>query len=174
VNGDTGVRFHPCIPEATSSSSYALTYTNFAYQIKMTFVSDDCGGVTFREQGEKLYYFFICRNSNYKCHSDGTTACNYGLYRYTHDPPSGYPDYTLNPPLIEGFSQTIADGANQQYTIAVVARGAKIDLYVNGQSQPIAEVMDNTYSTGKIGVLAKTVGNDITEVAFSDATVWTL
>jgi hypothetical protein len=76
--------------------------------------------------------------------------------------------------VTEGFSKTIADGANQQYTIAVVAQETKIDLYVNGQSQPIAEVLDNNYSTGKIGVLAKTFGTYTTEVAFSDVTVWTL
>jgi len=140
----------------------------------MTFGTGDCGGVTFRGQGEKFYYFFICQNSNYKCHSDSTKVCNYGLIRYTQDPPSGQPDFTLNPLVTEEFSKTIADGANQQYTIAVVAQETKIDLYVNGQSQPIAEVLDNNYSTGKIGVLAKTFGTYTTEVVFSDVTVWTL
>jgi eukaryotic-like serine/threonine-protein kinase len=174
VYGDTGVTFHPCVPEAPFTSSNPLNFGNFAYQVKMTFVTGDCGGVTFRGQGEKFYYFFICQNSNYKCHSDSTKVCNFGLIRYTQDPPSGQQDFNLNPLVTEGFSQTIADGANRQYTIAVVAQETKIDLYVNGQFQPIAEVMDNNYSTGKIGVLAKTFGTDTTEVAFSDATVWTL
>ncbi len=47
-----------------------------------------------------------------------------------------------------------------------------IYLFVNGQH--IDEVKDNNYSKGKIGVLAKTFGPYLTEVAFSDATVWTL
>ncbi len=174
VDGRTGVTFHPCVPEAHSTSSNSLIFGNFAYQVKMTFVTGDCGGVTFRGQDEKFYYFFICQNSNYKCHSDSTKVCNYGLIRYTQDPPSGQPDFTLNPLVTEEFSKTIADGANQQYTIAVVAQETKIDLYVNGQSQPIAEVLDNNYSTGKIGVLAKTFGKYTTEVVFSDVTVWTL
>jgi hypothetical protein len=139
----------------------------------MTFVTGDCGGVTFRGQGQGFYYFFICQNSNYSCHYDSNQVCNFGLIRYTHDPSSGKPDFNLNPLLTEGFSNIIADGANQQYTIAVVGQGSKISLYVNDQSQPIAEVMDNNYSTGNIGVLAKTLGTDTTEVAFSDATVWT-
>jgi serine/threonine protein kinase len=172
VYGNTGVTFHPCLPEPTSSTSSTLTYANFAYQVKMTIVNGDCGGVTFRGKGEKFYYFFICQNSNYHCHNNSNQVCNYSLIRYTQDPPSGFPDYTLNPLLTEGFSKTISEGANQQYTIAVVAQDTKIDLYVNGQSQPIAEVSDDNYRTGLIGVLARTVGTDTTEVAFSDATVW--
>ncbi len=174
VYGNTGVTFHLCVPEPTSSSSHALIYSNFAYQVKMTIISGDCGGISFLEKGDKFYYFFICQNNNYHCHTNSNQTCNYSLIRYTQDPPSGKPDFTLNPLLTEGFSKTIADGANQQYTIAVVAQDAKIDLYVNGQSQPIAEVLDNKYRSGTIGVLARTVGIDQTEVAFSDATVWTL
>ncbi|HEX6110447.1 MAG TPA: protein kinase, partial [Ktedonobacteraceae bacterium] len=165
VDGSTGVTFHPCFPEALSTPSNSLIFVNFAYQVKMTFVTGDCGGVTFRGQGDKFYYFFICQNSNYPCHYNSSQACNYGLIRYTQDPPSGMPDFTINPLLTEGFSKTISDGAHHQYTIAVVAQGPKIDLYVNSQNQSIAEVSDNYYSTGKIGVLAKTFGTDMTEVA---------
>jgi len=172
VYGDTGVTFHLCTPEQLSTTSNSLIFNNFAYQVTMTFVTGDCGGVTFRGQGRGFYYFFICRNRKYICHNDSAKICNYGLIRYTKDPPSGNPDFTLNPLLTEGFSKTIEDGANQQYTIAVVAQGTKIDLFVNGQY--IDEVKDDNYSKGKIGVLAKTFGPYLTEVAFSDAKVWTL
>ena len=74
--------------------------------------------------------------------------------------------------MSEGLSKLIEDGASQQYTIAVVAKGNKIDLFVNGQH--IDVVNDGSYSKGKIGVLAKTFGPYLTEVAFSDATVWKL
>ncbi len=174
VYGDTGVTFHPCTPEPLSTTSNSLIFKNFAYQVTMMFVTGDCGGVTFRGQKDGFYYFFICRNRNYICHNDSTKICNYGLIRYTKDPPLGKPDFNLNPLLTEGFSQHIQDGSLNPYLIAVVAQDSKIDLFVNGQSQPIAEVLDNNYSIGKIGVLAKTVGTDMTEVAFSDATVWTL
>ncbi|MGZ3616615.1 MAG: serine/threonine protein kinase [Ktedonobacteraceae bacterium] len=171
VNGETGATFHPCIPVKTSVPSYTIFYSDFAYQVKMTIVIGDCGGVTFREQGAKLYYFFICQRSNYKCHNNGAIVCNYGLIRYTQNPPTGYPDFNLNPLLTEGFSKTVEDGANQQYTIVVVARKSKIDLFVNGQN--IGEVKDNVYTKGVIGVLAKTFGPYSTQVVFSDATVWT-
>ena len=171
VYGDTGVTFHPCLPEPLSTDSNYLIFNNFAYQVTMTIVNGDCGGVTFREQGIKLYYFFICQNSNYKCHYNSTKVCNYGLVRYTQNPPSGYPDYNLNPLLAEDFSKTIAGGANRPYTIAVVARGNKIDFFVN--EQYIGGVNDSNYPNGKIGVLAKTFGPYLTEVAFSNAQVWT-
>ena len=138
----------------------------------MTFVTGDCGGVTFRGQGEGFYYFFICRNGNYMCHNDNSHICNYGLISYTEDPPSHKPDFNLNRLLTESLSKTIEDGASQQYTIAIVAQGTKIDLFVNGQH--IDEVKDSSHSIGKIGVLAKTFGPYLTEVAFSDATVWKL
>ncbi len=172
VYGDTGVTFHPCVPEPFLTTSSNLNFSNFAYQVKMKIVSGDCGGVTFREQGVKLYYFFICQNSNYKCHYNSTNVCNFGLVRYTQNPSSGYPDFQHNPLLSEGFSKIIEDGASQQYTIAVVAQGNKIDLFVNGEH--IDKVNDGSYSKGKIGVLAKTFGPYLTEVAFSDAKVWTL
>ena len=172
VNGETGVTFHTCIPEPLSTASNSVIFSNFAYQVKMTFDTGDCGGVTFRGQGEGFYYFFICRNSNYSCYNDSTKVCNYGLIRYTNDPSSGKPDFKLNPLLTEGFSQLIEDGANKPYVIAVVARDSIIDLYVNDQH--IDEVKDDHYSKGKIGVLAKTFGPYLTEVAFSDAKVWTL
>jgi eukaryotic-like serine/threonine-protein kinase len=171
VYGDTGVTFHPCVPESLSTTSNYLIFNNFAYQVTMTFITGDCGGVTFRGQGEGFYYFFICRNRNYMCHNNNTHVCNYGLVNYTKDPPSGKPDFNLNPLLAEGFSNTIVDGASQQYTIAVVAQGTKIDLFVNGQR--IDEVRDGSHSKGKIGVLAKTFGPYLTEVAFRDASVWT-
>jgi eukaryotic-like serine/threonine-protein kinase len=181
VYGKTGVTFHPCIPEPISTSANSLIYTNFAYQVKMTFVSGDCGGVTFRQQGEAFYYFFICWNSNYKCHNDSNQVCNYGLIRYTHDPSSGKPDFTLNPLLIEGFSEKIKPDSNQSYTVVVMAQNQSFAMYVN--TNYIASAKDSSlnqdgtstyYKKGVIGILAKTVGNDQTEVAFSDATVWTL
>ena len=172
VYGDTGVTYHLCMPEKASTSSYATSYSNLAYQVKMRIISGDCGGVSFREQGVQLYYFFICQNNNYKCFKNSTKTCNYGLILYTQNPPSGNPDSKLNPPLTEGYSRTIADGANQQYTIAVVARGEKIDLFVNDQR--IDGVYDNVYKQGEIGVLAKTFGKYTTEVSFSDAAVWKL
>ncbi len=157
VDGDNNypVRFHPCGPDNTD-------FSNFAYQIKMTFIEGDCGGVIFRGQGEKIYYFYICQDGEY------------GTVRYTRDPDNGMPDLNLNPPLRTRATRSsfIIAGSSQANIIAVLARGSKIDLYVN--QHLIDSVEDNNYRDGTIGVLAKAL--DLyrpTEVAFSDARVWT-
>jgi eukaryotic-like serine/threonine-protein kinase len=157
VDGDNNypVRFHPCGPDNTD-------FSNFAYQIKMTFIEGDCGGVIFRGQGEKLYYFYICQDGEY------------GIVRYTRDPDNGMPDPNLNPPLRTRATRSsfIIAGSSQANIIAVLARGSKIDLYVN--QHLIDSVEDNNYRDGTIGVLAKALGlYRPTEVAFSDAKVWT-
>src|SRR5713226_3083199 len=80
----------------------------------------------------------------------------------------------LNPPLRTRATRSsfIIAGSSQANIIAVLARGSKIDLYVN--QHLIDSVEDNNYRDGTIGVLAKAL--DLyrpTEVAFSDARVWT-
>lgn len=165
VNGDTGVRFHLCTPEPSSTPSTPSTpssvpiFSNFVYQIKMTFIRGDCGGVAFRVQLPKLYYFYICQTGQY------------GLIRYATDVGS-----FNSPILIQGSSDVILTGSGHANIITVVAQGSKIDLYVN-QNQ-VGSVQDNgtkpIYARGTIGVLAKTFGTGTTEVSFTDATVWRL
>jgi hypothetical protein len=131
-------------------------FVDFAYQIKMTFIAGDCGGVVFRSHEPMLYYFYICQ--------DGT----YGLNRYTKN----VLDPNINPTLRSGHSSYIITGTNQANIIAVVAQGSNIDLYVNHHH--IDGTQDAYYSDGTIGVLAKILVTGRSEVAFSDATVWTL
>ena len=129
----------------------------------MTFINGDCGGVVFRsgdpQYDPRLYYFYICQDGQY------------GLVRYTEN----VLDSTINPMLAEGHSSYIVAGSGQVNIIAVVALGPKFDLYVN--KQYIDEVQDPNpgyYRDGTIGVVAKAL--DLyrpTEVAFSDARVWT-
>jgi eukaryotic-like serine/threonine-protein kinase len=157
VNGDEAnpVFFHACIGKTP-------TFSDFTYEIKMTFIKGDCGGVIFRSHDPMLYYFYICQDGEY------------GIVRYTRDPDNGMPDPNLNPPLRTSAtrSSSIIAGSSQANIIAVQARGSIIDLYVN--QHLIDSVEDNGYRDGTIGVLAKAL--DLyrpTEVAFSDARVWT-
>ncbi|HEV2581941.1 MAG TPA: hypothetical protein VGT44_13890 [Ktedonobacteraceae bacterium] len=62
-------------------------------------------------------------------------------------------------------------GLNQANLIGVVALGNTLDLYANGQR--FASQTDSSAVGGEIGVLA-TAYTQPTEVAFSDAKVWTL
>ncbi len=129
----------------------------------MRFINGDCEGVVFRsgdsQYDPRLYYFYFCQDGQY------------GLVRYTENEFSS----TINPVLINGHSSYILAGSDQVNSIAVVALGPKFDLYVNRQR--IDEVQDpdpGYYRDGTIGVVAKAL--DLyrpTEVAFSDAKVWT-
>jgi len=157
VNGDEAnpVFFHACIGKTP-------TFSDFTYEIKMTFIKGDCGGVIFRSHDPMLYYFYICQDGEY------------GIVRNTRDPDNGMPDPNLNPPLRTSAtrSSSIIAGSSQANIIAVQARGSIIDLYVN--QHLIDSVEDNSYRDGTIGVLAKAL--DLyrpTEAAFSDARVWT-
>jgi len=155
-DGTNPVHFHVCIGRTPR-------FKDFAYEVKVTFINGDCGGVVFRsgdpQYDPRLYYFYICQDSQY------------GLVRYTANEFSS----TINPVLINGHSSYIVAGSGQVNSITVVALGPKFDLYVNGQR--IDEVQDpdpGYYRDGTIGVVAKALElNHPTEVAFSDAKVWT-
>jgi len=77
-----------------------------------------------------------------------------------------------NKVLINKPTSVIKAGPNQTNLIAVVANGSTLDFYVN--SQKIDSVNDGTYSSGQIGVIADNYHDNPTEVAFSNAKVWTL
>jgi eukaryotic-like serine/threonine-protein kinase len=143
------VHFRPCM-------GMTPHFVDFAYQIKMTFIEGDCGGVVFRSHEPMLYYFYICQDRTY------------GLVRYTKN----VLDPNINPTLISGHSLYIITGSNQANIIAVVAQGSNIDLFVN--QHHVDGTQDTSYPDGTIGVLAKLLVTGRTEVAFSDAKVWTL
>jgi hypothetical protein len=56
------VYFHVCIGRTPR-------FKDFAYEIKMTFINGDCGGVVFRsgdpQYDPRLYYFYICQDGQY-------------------------------------------------------------------------------------------------------------
>ncbi len=137
------------------ASSYSRSYfSNFAFEVQMKIIRGDCGGVIFREgPGGKLYYFRVCQNGYYH------------LFLYV--------DYSgTNAKHLRGkFSSAIRTGLNQSNTVAVVANGSTLDIYVNRQK--IDSITDSTYSHGQIGIAADNLG-DPTEVVYSSARVWTL
>src|SRR6266480_2702995 len=151
----SSVHFHNCM---TSTPSF----TNFGYELTMTFITsnpDDCGGVSFRNDPAtemQLYYFYICRGGQY------------GLIRYMDNA-----DPSKNLQLEDTTSQPIIMGSDQSYLIAIVAQGFNFDVYVNRQYIASFPDPNLSYSSGTIGVLVRSLGTGTTEVAFSDATVWT-
>jgi len=125
-------------------------FSNFAFEVQMTILHGDCGGIIFRNNGTKFYLFEFCANGYYVLYA--------GL------------DNTLKT-LVNKSSSAITTGYNQLNTIAVVANGSKLDLYANHQK--IDSVSDSTYTgAGFIGLAAE-ADVDPTELAFSNAKVWT-
>ncbi len=126
-------------------------FGNFAFEVQMTILHGDCGGIIFRITVTKYYLFVVCANGYYELEA--------GL------------DNTHFKTLVTKSSPAITTGYNQLNTIAVVANRSTLDLYVNHTK--IDSVSDSTDSgTGFIG-LAADAASYLTEVAYSNAKVWT-
>jgi eukaryotic-like serine/threonine-protein kinase len=162
TNVDSTVTFHPCIKQDMAQSS-KYVFGNFAYEVTMTINQGDCGGVTFRANNQAMYYFVICSTGTYR------------LVRYLGDSQGSamlIPGSSSSP---DPTSSAINTGSAASNTIAVEARGAHIDLYVN--KTKIDSIDDSAYSSGYIGVIAKSLNpavNDPTDVVFTNARVWNL
>jgi hypothetical protein len=128
-------------------------FNNFAFEVQMTILHGDCGGIIFRidTTRNKYYLFVVCATGYY-----GLEA---GL------------DNTHFKTLVNKFSPAITSGYNQLNTIAVVANGSTLNLYVDHTK--IDSVSNNTSNgAGFIG-LAADAASYPTEVAYSNAKVWT-
>ncbi|GAC1613371.1 MAG: hypothetical protein NVS4B7_04790 [Ktedonobacteraceae bacterium] len=126
-------------------------FNNFSFQVQMTIISGDQGGIAFRADSNKgaFYYFHINRNGTYALET--------------------YNNYNSTAVISKGVSAAIKTDLNQTNTIAVIANGDTLDFYVN--MQYITGLSDSTYTSGQIGVIAENTGNS-TDVEFSDARVW--
>jgi putative ATPase len=143
--------FFDCIAKANNLGNLS----NFTYEVQMTILKGDCGGIIFRadDLNTKLYLFDVCQDGTYLL--------------------SLYVDNIIShiKTLKDSSSSLIKQGLNQSNLLAVVARGQSITLYVN--NQPIDQVSDKTYSSGQIGFVAYPYNNP-TEVAYNNVRVWSL
>jgi hypothetical protein len=131
-------------------------FTDFAYEVQMEIINGYGGGIIFRADNtsSQFYYWRISMNGTYS------------LLRYVDS--EGTHAKTLKTGSISAFHI----GLNQQNLIAVVAKGNKINLYINKHF--LISVKDATYSSGQIGMTAESTAGDLTEVLYSNATVWNL
>jgi len=140
------------MPQNTSIQICLAHRTNFGdltFQVQMNLLKGSSGGILLRATDTVAYYFRIGQDGKYAllvCTMTGTSC-----------------DKTLT----SGFSSYIAIGPNQTNVIAVVAKGSRIDLYVNNSY--IDEVNDSSSLRGHIGVVAD-AGSD---VVFRNIKVWT-
>lgn len=144
-------RFHTCVAQNTN-------FGNFIYQIQMTIIKGDCGGIAFRvdQTRWRQYLFYICRDARAFINLY-TSARAFGVFG------------DAKPLWHWSNLSSIHTGLGQSNTIAVVANASGFDLWVNHQQ--LAPVRDNTLLDGSIGVVAYDLSQP-TEVVFSDAQVW--
>lgn len=133
----------------------APSFTNFAYQVQMTIVQGDYGGILFRANGanSRYYYFRVSKDGAYDLSVSHDT-------NFTHDQL-----------LKSGIaSSIITTGLNQPNLVAVLAHGSNLYLYVNQKF--LAQVHDNTYQSGQIGVFGGDFASPSADVAFTNMKVW--
>ncbi|HZO74905.1 MAG TPA: hypothetical protein VFB60_22045 [Ktedonobacteraceae bacterium] len=135
-------------------------YSNFAMQAQLTFISSGQHfsglGFVFRSDGNyNEYELTIFERGTYSL-----TLC-----KYTN------PGADCSHALAQGTCPSWHAGLNNPNTVAIVANGSDISLYVNGKR--IAHGSDTTYTQGQIGFLS-TGGDATTEGAISNLKVWTL
>jgi hypothetical protein len=133
-----------------TSCDATSNFTNFAFQVQMTIISGNTGGIDFRSNSNGGYFFFIDQDGSYTFYLGANSSL-----------------HTLG----NGFSTAFHTGLNQTNLITVVVRNSTSDFYVN--SQYVTTLTDSTYSQGLVGVDADYITSS-TEVAFNNAKVWAL
>ncbi|MDQ2715247.1 MAG: hypothetical protein M3Z08_10100 [Chloroflexota bacterium] len=154
----TGGTFHVIqtkLPYFFYCTAQARTFSNFAFQVQMTITRGDTGGVVFRADGAKVKFYYLSISQ------DGI----YRLYLYV-DRTS-----THAQTLLTGAITAIHTGLNQANLVTVIARNSSLYFYIN--KQYVNSISDSTYTSGQIGFAAE-ARTQSTEVAFSQAQVWTL
>ncbi len=130
----------------------ATNFSNFAYEVQMTLLKGDSGGLVFRANADNatFYYFRI------------DSAGSYRLIIFTGHTGAGI----LQNGTISAFHQ----GLGKSNLLAAVANGNHLSLYVNHVH--ITDVLENTYSHGQIGVAVSTADHPPAEAVFTNAKVW--
>jgi transcriptional regulator with XRE-family HTH domain len=154
----TGGTYHIRKQQVGGSFSWCApngVFSNFAFEVQLTIMQGDCGGMTFRGDYIGHFYFFrICQGGTYK------------VTKYMSD--SGSDSKVLQ----DSNSSAIKTGLGQQNKIALVANGSTMTFYVN--EQQIDQEQDSSYTSGSIALIAHPFYAHATDVAYSNARLWAL
>jgi hypothetical protein len=133
----------------------SIDLSNFLYQVQITIVKGDYGGIIFREDYNLgiFYHFYIGQDGSYNLFLDQGIKGQQGELLQT------------------GHSSAINTGINQSNLIAVLAIGNNLYLYINKQF--VTTVRDSTSRSGLIGVIALP-NTSPTEVVANNLQVWKL
>jgi hypothetical protein len=142
--------FYACFAETP-------TFSNLAFQVQMTIIQGDYGGIIFRADSanSKYYYYRIGKDGAFDLTVSTDTS-------FAHDR------------LLKSgnASSIIKTGLNQTNLVAVVAKGSELYLFVN--QQYLDKVSDSTYKSGQIGVFGGDFASTSSDVTFTNAKVWTI
>lgn len=126
------------------------TFSNFAFQVQMTILNGDFGGLIFRtSQQDPFGYRFAFRSQLVPSYSGDLVYGNQLLATFT----------------------TAKANLNQTYLLTAIARGNTLSLYID--KKLVMSVSDSNASVGGIGLMAGKFDNTA-DVAFSNAQVWQL
>jgi len=152
----TGGAYHASIDQKGfyfACAAQNTNFANFAYQVQMTITKGDAGGVFFRGNRSAFHFYLLSIGK------DGT----FDLFVSK--------DQNHSSDLNFGNSPAIKKGLGQTNLITVVVRGKNIYFYIN--KQYAGSVVDNTYTSGQIGVFVD-AHSTATDVAFKHAQAWKL
>jgi preprotein translocase subunit YajC len=144
--------FIPCMAETP-------TFSNFAYQVKMTINKGDGGGMLFRADNANSKYMLF-----YLDHTG-----SYELYLYVNSNGKDAKELAAG-----SVGSGMNSGYNQTNTLTVIARGNDIYLYINQIFLTHVTVnQSGALSSGQIGLFADAI-NGATQVTYTSVKVWKL
>ena len=170
-----GIGYELDAPIIDPSACYGQqSYTNFTYEVQMKFTQIgqrySGGGIVFRanSNNDQYYYFEVFQDGTYTLQICNAKDCTTTL-----------DGYKVGKAAITSFER----GLNITNTLAVVANGKYIAIFVNNQKVVDTYDPQATYSSGAIGVMAtggnnqglRTANTSTTTIAiFTNAKVWIL
>jgi hypothetical protein len=145
---DVATRAYGC--EASDGS---LQASNFIYEVQVSILSGDCGGLRFRynRNTNAGYIFRICHDRNI------ILSCT------RPNVPTAI--------LFDAVSPAVHSNYHEKNILAVMAKGRELRLYVN--KQPIVTISDNTISRGAFSLDVQ-AATQSTTMAFNNAKIWQL
>lgn len=155
----TGGALHATSNKGSAAcAALGSTYSNFIYQVQVSVIRGDLGGIFFRtdQVSHKLYLFAISPNGFYALIYTGQNA-------------SGSASENI---LAASVSTTINTGLKSTNELSVLARGGEISIFINKQF--ITKVSDSSSKVGEIGVISGSSKNAPCEAAFNNAQLWNI
>jgi len=145
--------YHMSISEPGSSICFApgSFFHDLAFQIQITILKGDSGGVFLRSQNSTNYY--LCY-----LNSDGSY-----VFSILKD--------SQQQVLKSDIDSKLVANPRLPHLLTVVARGSTTYLYIDKSF--MVQIMDTTYSAGQVGLLASSATGQ-TDVAFQNVKVWGL